>query len=101
MSHLLLIRNASFGIPYSEFIMARGAEKSAQEYMKTRRMRINFVQNGNFSLFTFTTSISFTKNGIPGASVDGRRPSEMKFVVFATIQRKPIQRACETVCTAK
>ena len=59
--------------------MADGSEKTRYENMKTRRVWIesktNMVTPGE-SLFS--ALVLLTENDIPGASLQGRKPAEMK-----------------------
>ena len=59
--------------------MADGSGKPRYENMKTRRMRIG----NNFNMATpradtTTIPIILTENDIPGASLEGRKPAELK-----------------------
>ena len=70
---------ASNLVLYTEFIMADGSGKPRYENMKTRRVRIEC--NFNMALphaDTISTPVLLTENDIPGASLEGRKPAELK-----------------------
>ena len=66
-------------VKYTEFIMADGSGKPRYENMETRRVRtetqINMATPGENM---FTAPVLLTENDIPGASLHGRKPAEMK-----------------------
>ena len=64
---------------YTEFLMAYGSEKTRYENMKTRRVRIESKTNmATPGESLFSAPVLLTENDIPGASLQGRKPEEMK-----------------------
>ena len=73
---MLLPKN---GAAYTEFLMAYGSEKTRYENMKTRRVRIESKTNmATPGESLFSAPVLLTENEIPGASLQGRKPAEMK-----------------------
>ena len=64
---------------HTEFMMANGSGKPRYENMEMRWVRIetqvNMVTPGENM---FTASVLLAENDIPGASLHGRKPAEMK-----------------------
>ena len=59
--------------------MAYGSEKTRYENMKTRRVRIESKTNmATPGESLFSAPVLLTENDIPGASLQGRKPAEMK-----------------------
>ena len=74
--HILNTRNDE---QYTEFLMAYGSEKTRYENMKTRRVRIESKTNmATPGESLFSAPVLLTENDIPGASLQGRKPAEMK-----------------------
>ena len=64
---------------YTEFIMADGSSKPRYENMETRRVRIETqINNGDTWRKHVYCAGLLTENDIPGASLHGRKPAEMK-----------------------
>ena len=68
-----------FGDVYTEFIMADGSGKPRYENMETRRVRIETNKlMATPGENTFSAPVLLTENDIPGASLHGRKPAELK-----------------------
>ena len=64
---------------YTEFIMTDGSGKPRYEKMETRRVRIHTQINmATPGENMFTALVLLTENDIPGASLHGRKPAEIK-----------------------
>ena len=63
--------------------MADGSGKPRYENMETRWVRIETqINNGDTGENMFTAPVLLTENDIPGASLHGRKPAEMKKPIF-------------------
>ena len=75
----MFVRDSQLRYSYTEFIMADGSGKPRYENMETRRVRIETQINmATPGKNMFTAPVLLTENYIPGASLHGRKPAEMK-----------------------